>query len=1042
MANVAVTNTTGLYGLTTTTTVLNSAQQLLTILDNNGNVNFALDPTTSNTKVLAYFVGSITSSYGNANVAAYLPHDPTITTIEANLGAFETYANATFGTSSYGNSNVATYLPHDPTITTIQANIGAFETYSNANVGAIYTHLNTLDANVGAFETYANLTFGTNNYGNANVAAYLPNYNGNIEAANVNISQFITLSTPNNPSYAKGLMWYDSIQDSVSYYNSVSNNEVNVGQETQFKAYNNTGSTIVQGAPVYITGLNGSTPNIALAQGNTLASAQVAGVANQSIPANSIGYVVSSGLVANVLMVSYKAGDILYLSSSTPGVLQNYAPSTGYVTKVGVVSANIAQGSFLTGIINPVNNQTFGNLTVTGNLNGNNATITNLTTSGNTNTTGTTTTGNLITTSGIFWANGVNMFSNINSNTASLQSQINTINANIGAFEIYSNANVGTITLNLQTLNANVGAYEIYSNANASTLATSINTLNANLGAFETYANATFGGATYSNVQAQGYLSGTTQLNIGNSAPTNSQVVIGNYNTSSTTIIENNGSEFIVGAIGGNVSISNPRGMWFEYTDLGFYAATGNINLNWTVGSNFGGNINGANVVTAQSYTTSNGVFWANGAVYSTYSVAGNIVANPGYYFLGNGSQLTGLTASQIANLPTAPGFSGNLGGNVLYDGINQRVFANAYPLSTPSTSVVGNYFSNYLQNAPVYTNSILQAPIAPVSPVNSSSIAVAQVTTGNVSLQSSYQTTNNRTTSGTLTYFGVMPATANTMTTSDRIRGATVVLEVNPQGKIWNGTQTGSQVVAQSSTASVVGNGTLQSVIGTLNSIVVTPISGNANVTYGTGAFTSISFSSSNGTQYQGNIQQARLYAGSIASITANLSVNQAIGLHTTNGWAGTVGTTGGAATAYALLNEDTTTQIQTNGNLNVSGNVAFTSNIKLAGGNGQLVNYRDKVLALGSTGGSIAFDVSQAPTYTLTLTSNLTGSFTNMPAGSSLTLVITQDGTGGRTQSWSGVKWAGGSSTLSTGAGAIDIINFYFDGTNYYGSLVKGYV
>ena len=317
----------------------------------------------------------------------------------------------------------------------------------------------------------------------------------------------------------------------------------------------------------------------------------------------------------------------------------------------------------------------------------------------------------------------------------------------------------------------------------------------------------------------------------------------------------------------------------------------------------------------------------------------------------------------------------------------------------------------------------------------------VAQVTSANVSLQSSYQTTNNRTTSGTLTYFGVMPATANVMTTSDRIRGATVLLEVNPQGKIWNGTQTGSQVVAQSSTASVIGNGTLQTVIGSINSILVTPSGGNANVTYGTGAFTSISFSSSNGTQYQGNIQQARLYAGSITSLSANLTVNQAIGLHTSSGWAGSVGTTSGAATAYALLNEDSTTQIQTNGNLNVSGNVSFTSNIKLAG-NGQLVNYRDKVLALGSTGGSIAFDVSQAPTYTLTLTSNLSGSFSNMPAGSSLTLVITQDGTGGRTQSWTGVKWAGGSSTLSTSAGAIDIINFYFDGTNYYGSLVKGYV
>ena len=34
-ANVAVTNTTGLYGITSTTPVLNSAQQLLTLLANN-----------------------------------------------------------------------------------------------------------------------------------------------------------------------------------------------------------------------------------------------------------------------------------------------------------------------------------------------------------------------------------------------------------------------------------------------------------------------------------------------------------------------------------------------------------------------------------------------------------------------------------------------------------------------------------------------------------------------------------------------------------------------------------------------------------------------------------------------------------------------------------------------------------------------------------------------------------------------------------------------------------------------------------------------
>lgn len=53
-------------------------------------------------------------------------------------------------------------------------------------------------------------------------------------------------------------------------------------------------------------------------------------------------------------------------------------------------------------------------------------------------------------------------------------------------------------------------------------------------------------------------------------------------------------------------------------------------------------------------------------------------------------------------------------------------------------------------------------------------------------------------------------------------------------------------------------------------------------------------------------------------------------------------------------------------------------------------------------------------------------------------LLLKLTQDATGGRTVTWPGtVKWPGGTApTLSTGANAVDIIRFYFDGTNYYGT------
>lgn len=48
---------------------------------------------------------------------------------------------------------------------------------------------------------------------------------------------------------------------------------------------------------------------------------------------------------------------------------------------------------------------------------------------------------------------------------------------------------------------------------------------------------------------------------------------------------------------------------------------------------------------------------------------------------------------------------------------------------------------------------------------------------------------------------------------------------------------------------------------------------------------------------------------------------------------------------------------------------------------------------------------------------------------------LKVVQDSTGGRTATWpTNVKWIGGAApTLSTGAGAIDIVSFYFDGVNY---------
>ena len=68
-----------------------------------------------------------------------------------------------------------------------------------------------------------------------------------------------------------------------------------------------------------------------------------------------------------------------------------------------------------------------------------------------------------------------------------------------------------------------------------------------------------------------------------------------------------------------------------------------------------------------------------------------------------------------------------------------------------------------------------------------------------------------------------------------------------------------------------------------------------------------------------------------------------------------------------------------------------------------------------------------------------NDTFTFTAPDGPCNLVLVLKQDGTGGRTATWPGtVMWPSGTApTLSTGAAAIDIICFFYDGTNYFGQL-----
>ena len=115
------------------------------------------------------------------------------------------------------------------------------------------------------------------------------------------------------------------------------------------------------------------------------------------------------------------------------------------------------------------------------------------------------------------------------------------------------------------------------------------------------------------------------------------------------------------------------------------------------------------------------------------------------------------------------------------------------------------------------------------------------------------------------------------------------------------------------------------------------------------------------------------------------------------------------------------------------------------IEGSQTKLKQFNETVVNIGTLNGNIAANAScnaaNGSIFTLTADGNVTLSeIPNAVAGSSFTFKITQDGTGSRLLT-STFKFAGGNSTLSTGAGNIDVISVVYDGTDYLASLTNDY-
>ena len=161
------------------------------------------------------------------------------------------------------------------------------------------------------------------------------------------------------PAYKEGRVWYDNDEGALSVYNYEADITLQVGQEIYIRVYNNTGATILNGKPVFVSGSQGDNPYVWLAESDTSAHIDavnhIIGMATHDIEASMVGYVTTEGRVRGIDTTQFAAGDVLYVSSSA-GEITNIVPVYPDETlKIGVVIKSGANGIIFVRPSDPVN---------------------------------------------------------------------------------------------------------------------------------------------------------------------------------------------------------------------------------------------------------------------------------------------------------------------------------------------------------------------------------------------------------------------------------------------------------------------------------------------------------------------------------------------------------------------------------------------------------------------------------------------------------------------------------------------------------------
>lgn len=220
------------------------------------------------------------------------------------------------------------------TITRAQEGTTAVAHAFNDNVGLLWTKalVDELETAINANVPYTGAT------ANVDLGAY------NLSLNKLHFSTSPTVGTP-----ANGDMYWNSTDNTVDIVVDATNGvTLQLGHEQYVRIVNKTGVQINDGQVVYINGAQGNRPTVALARANAFATSSIIGVATQNIADNAEGNITTFGVIHNYNTSGFAAGDTLYLSPTTPGLITNVAPSSpNYVVMVGKALDSTNNGHIL-----------------------------------------------------------------------------------------------------------------------------------------------------------------------------------------------------------------------------------------------------------------------------------------------------------------------------------------------------------------------------------------------------------------------------------------------------------------------------------------------------------------------------------------------------------------------------------------------------------------------------------------------------------------------------------------------------------------------